>query len=502
MLQMDADLVKIQTRMVQLIYRYLSSTQQKTEEADPDRSPSSSSSRSAEFESPILKQSEDLGNLSPDDKTKLLISLIDDLHDCADIMLNRSLAGQTELDGGPPMRREDEAPKWPARGAPRTATEVSGVAAGIFESETDPLSFRLRLNELPAMKEASPLSQLLEQWPAMDAEYMKLLEPVTKRAEASLSEMDMEDTSPSRQVYVEGSQPVVNTSTYYEHPSRHRAADVEHYAEDQRLACERKLYYGRGQANPFPSFQPGEDRGLQACSRTDLAWSGSGQSPRGEDRYFVSRTGQQTREEMMQKRMLEEKGWTHSQTFIPDNNRGKRNMQPGGMEYLSRYSAGRGSPPYDPNHARHSQLEQQRRSFDTRALYGHMPTRMPSMSPDSRQQLRPPVLCRVPARQPPAQPSETTAVNYYTGHISMLSPNHQNPNQYGGHTAMRGGGSSVQEHVAITSEDDFGDIFGRGHHVSFGNTGHQSCSEPEIPPPNVVYSTCNQTLQQQQHKYQ
>ena len=94
-------------------------------------------------------------------------------------------------------------------------------------------------------------------------------------------------------------------------------------------------------------------------------------------------------EEMMQKRMLEEKGWTHSQTFIPDNNRGKRNMQPGGMEYLSRYSAGRGSPPYDPNHARHSQLEQQRRSFDTRALYGHMPTRMPSMSPDSRQQLRP-----------------------------------------------------------------------------------------------------------------
>ena len=80
------------------------------------------------------------------------------------------------------------------------------------------------------------------------------------------------------------------------------------------------------------------------------------------------------------------------------------------------------------------------------------------MSPDSRQKLRPPVLCRVPARQPPAQPSETTAVNYYTGHISMLSPNHQNPNQYGGHTALRGGGSSVQEHVAITSEDDFGDI--------------------------------------------
>ena len=44
--------------------------------------------------SSIMEMTEDAEDLSADEKTRLLIRLVDDLHDCVDIMQNRSLVGQ------------------------------------------------------------------------------------------------------------------------------------------------------------------------------------------------------------------------------------------------------------------------------------------------------------------------------------------------------------------------------------------------------------------------
>ena len=48
--------------------------------------------------SSIMNMSEDVDDLNPDEKTRLLISLVDDLHDCVDIMQCRSLLVQAGLD--------------------------------------------------------------------------------------------------------------------------------------------------------------------------------------------------------------------------------------------------------------------------------------------------------------------------------------------------------------------------------------------------------------------
>ena len=43
-----------------------------------------------------MNLSADMVDLSPAEKTHLLIGLIDDVHDCADIMQNRSLPGHQD----------------------------------------------------------------------------------------------------------------------------------------------------------------------------------------------------------------------------------------------------------------------------------------------------------------------------------------------------------------------------------------------------------------------
>ena len=43
-----------------------------------------------------MKKSEDLDDLNPAEKTSLLMNLVNDLHDCGDIMQNRSLLVQME----------------------------------------------------------------------------------------------------------------------------------------------------------------------------------------------------------------------------------------------------------------------------------------------------------------------------------------------------------------------------------------------------------------------
>ena len=73
-----------------MIYRYLAKESSSTLNADDmtktemQTSPESSAS--------VMHLSDEFTNLNPDEKTRLLIGLLDDIHDCADIMQHRSLA--------------------------------------------------------------------------------------------------------------------------------------------------------------------------------------------------------------------------------------------------------------------------------------------------------------------------------------------------------------------------------------------------------------------------
>jgi len=95
-IQEDPFLQKIQVRLCQQIYRYLEYgggpkyTKPVTPPASPLRPPFSPSS-SYGTSSSVMGMAANLGELNADQKTRLLIGLIDDLHDCADIMQNRSL---------------------------------------------------------------------------------------------------------------------------------------------------------------------------------------------------------------------------------------------------------------------------------------------------------------------------------------------------------------------------------------------------------------------------
>ena len=51
----------------------------------------------SESYSSSMTMSEDVDDLNPDEKTRLLISLVEDLHDCVDIMQNRCLLAKTSL---------------------------------------------------------------------------------------------------------------------------------------------------------------------------------------------------------------------------------------------------------------------------------------------------------------------------------------------------------------------------------------------------------------------
>ena len=84
MFQENAELQLIQAKLCQLIYRYLVKQSLQTKQAAPDYRESPHS---------LMHLSVEVTELSPDDKTRLLVSLVDDIHQCADIMQNKSLAG-------------------------------------------------------------------------------------------------------------------------------------------------------------------------------------------------------------------------------------------------------------------------------------------------------------------------------------------------------------------------------------------------------------------------
>ena len=95
--QPDPTLVSVQSSLCQFIYRYLAAKDNtdlkytKTVKTDTSLSEPGTS-----FSSSIMKKSEDMDDLDPAAKTSLLISLVEDVHDCVDIMQNRSLLVQRE----------------------------------------------------------------------------------------------------------------------------------------------------------------------------------------------------------------------------------------------------------------------------------------------------------------------------------------------------------------------------------------------------------------------
>jgi hypothetical protein len=93
MFQMEPALEEVQTKLGQLIYRYLSTKTDLnyTKGANQVNKSESINNRSESYSSSIMAMSEDVDDMNPDEKTRLLISLVEDLHDCVDIMQNRSL---------------------------------------------------------------------------------------------------------------------------------------------------------------------------------------------------------------------------------------------------------------------------------------------------------------------------------------------------------------------------------------------------------------------------
>lgn len=80
--QFDPVLNKVQLDLQRLIYRYL--TQSEIEQSGADQS-------RQELNISLMNLSEDLPDLSADEKTRKLISLVEDIHHCAEIMQNRTL---------------------------------------------------------------------------------------------------------------------------------------------------------------------------------------------------------------------------------------------------------------------------------------------------------------------------------------------------------------------------------------------------------------------------
>jgi len=99
-IQGDQSLTEVQIKISQLIYRYLSTKSdfKYTKSGKVSEDSKVNTSGPSDTSSSIMNLSEDVDDLNPDEKTRLLISLVDDLHDCVDIMQCRSLLVQAGLD--------------------------------------------------------------------------------------------------------------------------------------------------------------------------------------------------------------------------------------------------------------------------------------------------------------------------------------------------------------------------------------------------------------------
>lgn len=82
----------IQVNLCQMIYRYLSRQDSSDAEAVNEKTGIEDKSEKEESVGSVMHLAQDCSTLSADEKTRLLIGLLDDIHDCADIMQHRSLA--------------------------------------------------------------------------------------------------------------------------------------------------------------------------------------------------------------------------------------------------------------------------------------------------------------------------------------------------------------------------------------------------------------------------
>ena len=104
MFQADQALAEVQVKLSQLIYRYLAAKSDlnytKGVHTSEDYKAIENTSRKNEASScsSIMPMSDHVEHLNPDEKTRLLISLVDDLHDCVDIIHNRSLLVQADME--------------------------------------------------------------------------------------------------------------------------------------------------------------------------------------------------------------------------------------------------------------------------------------------------------------------------------------------------------------------------------------------------------------------
>ena len=74
--------------LCQMIYRYLD----KQESDDTEAANKKTETEYEESVGKVMHLAQDCSSLSADEKTRLLIGLLDDIHDCADILYQRSLA--------------------------------------------------------------------------------------------------------------------------------------------------------------------------------------------------------------------------------------------------------------------------------------------------------------------------------------------------------------------------------------------------------------------------
>jgi len=88
----NPELLGIQVNLCQMIYRYLSRQENSDAEAVNEKTGIEDKSEKEESVGSVMHLAQDCSTLSADEKTRLLIGLLDDIHDCADIMQHRSLA--------------------------------------------------------------------------------------------------------------------------------------------------------------------------------------------------------------------------------------------------------------------------------------------------------------------------------------------------------------------------------------------------------------------------
>jgi hypothetical protein len=386
-------------------------------------------------------------------------------------MLNRSLAGQADLDS-------------------QLAQKIV-LSEEIMAPSRDIASLKAKPH--PMARKGSPPGSLMEQWGVMsddqegsEAVMARGTEVMTRETEANFNSLAMGEPSRRRPKEAEA----WSLAGLYDQQGQDlsKGADQRRFSENPRI---------QSQSAFCPLGEVGEERGPRTSWRPELSWPDNQPTSPDSHRY---RFGQppRHREEFLPRRLREEQSWVLSN---PHGDllsmRNKMSVADSRMEFAARFSAaGRGSPPYDPGYGRHGlhPQEQQRRSLESRSAQQR------GRLADSRpQQLRPPVLFHVPARQP-LQPGETESA----AAVYALPQQNEEPAAAGRCAQQGGDRMSPAEPPLYLSHGDELDLllFGRGGGGGRNLAG--SSNNNDIPPQNIFNSATAANLdtqQQQQQQY-